>query len=130
MEDDKLKVLFKSFDPELSSDINFMAHLQRSMETIECIRRQNATQRKRNKVAIIIAAASGFIMGIILTLLFPIISNWLTNINASLPTFKITSLNIDPSFIGWIIIAGACIILTINVYELTLAKLTSKTSPA
>lgn len=113
MEDDKLKVLFKSFDPELSSDINFMAHLQRSMEAIECVRRQNATQRKRNKVAIIIAAASGFIMGIILTLLFPIISNWLTNINASLPTFKIASINIDPSFIGWIIIAGACIILTI-----------------
>lgn len=130
MEDDKLKELFKSFDPGLSSDTNFMSHLQRSMDAIEYVRRQHTTQRKQNKVAIIIAAAFGFIMGITLTLLFPIISNWLTNINASLLAFQFAAINIDTSFIGWIVIAGVCIILTINVYELASAKLTSKTSPA
>ena len=38
-DDNKLKDLFASFEPELSSDAQFIARLERSMEAVEIIKK-------------------------------------------------------------------------------------------
>lgn len=126
MEDDKIKGLFNDFQPELSSSFIFMAKLQKNMETVEILKRHNLALRKRNRVAVAIAAASGFIMGVILTMLFPLIGNWVSTITISMPRLGVSAISIDFSIILWIVTAGVCIITALNAYEIALAKLTPK----
>lgn len=126
MEDDKIRNIFNDFQPELSSSFQFMSKLQKNMETVEILKQHNVALRKRNKLAVAIAAVSGFVMGIIMTLLFPLIGNWVSTISVSLPQLQISSLAIDFSFISWIVMAGVCIITALNAYETALAKLTPK----
>lgn len=123
MDDDKIKGLFQGFQPEFSSDMDFMSRLQRSMDAVESVRRQNLALQKRNKLAVAIAALSGFVLGVIMTLLFPIISNWMTTIHFTLPSLQIAAIDIEPSHIGMLAMAAVCVILTLNIYELALAKL-------
>lgn len=124
MEDDKIKSLFQNFEPELSSDLNFMARLQRSMDAVELVKQRNAALQKRNKLAMLIAGAFGFVLGIISTLLFPVLAGLISGIH--LPELHIASITFDPSIIGGLTLAAICVILTLNVYELALAKLTPK----
>jgi hypothetical protein len=126
MEDDKLRNLFNDFQPELSSSSQFMTKLQKNMEMVEILKQHDIALKKRNKLAVVIAAASGFVMGVILTLLFPLIGNWVSTVSVSIPHLHISSLTIDYSFVGWIVMAGACIITALNAYEIALAKLAPK----
>lgn len=126
MEDDKIRNIFNDFQPELSSSFQFMSKLQKNMEAVEILKQHNVALRKRNELAVAIAAVSGFVMGIIMTLLFPLIGNWVSTISVSLPQLQISSLAIDFSFISWIVMAGVCIITALNAYETALAKLTPK----
>ncbi len=126
MEEDKIKDLFKDFQPELTSSLQFMTKLQKNMETVEFLKQHNIALKKRNKLAVAIAAASGFIMGVIMTLLFPLIKNWATTFTISLPHLQISHFTIEYSFIAWIVMAGVCIITALNTYEIALAKLTPK----
>ncbi len=128
MEDDKLKELFTNFQPEMSSSLQFMAKLQKNMERVEILKQHSLAIKKRNKLAVCIAAAIGFLMGVILTLLFPLIESWVSTFSISLPHLQISSFTIDYSFVGWIIMAVTCIITALNAYEIALVKLTPKES--
>jgi hypothetical protein len=124
MEDDKLRNLFNDFQPELSSSSQFMAKLQKNMEMVEILKQHDIALKKRNKLAVVIAAVSGFVMGVILTLLFPLIGDRVSTFSVSL--MHITNLTIDYSFVAWIVMTGACIITALNAYEIALAKLAPK----
>jgi hypothetical protein len=124
MEDDKLRNLFNDFQPELSSSSQFMAKLQKNMEMVEILKQHDIALKKRNKLAVVIAAVSGFVMGVILTLLFPLIGDRVSTFSVSL--MHISNMTIDYSFVGWIVMAGACIITALNAYEIALAKLAPK----
>jgi hypothetical protein len=126
MDDDKLRNLFNDFQPELSSSSQFMTKLQKNIEMVEILKQHNIALKKRNKLAVVIAAVSGFVMGVILTLLFPLIGDWVSTVSVSLPHLYISPLTIDYSFVAWIVIAGVCIITALNAYEIALAKLTPK----
>jgi hypothetical protein len=126
MEDDKLRNLFNDFQPELSSSSQFMTKLQKNMEMVEILKQHDIALKKRNKLAVVIATVSGFVMGVILTLLFPLIGDWVSTVSVSLPHLYISHLTIDYSFVAWIVIAGVCIITALNAYEIALAKLTPK----
>jgi hypothetical protein len=128
MEDDKIKELFTNFQPEMSSSLQFMAKLQKNMERVEILKQHSIAIKKRNKLAVCIAAAIGFLMGVILTLLFPLIGSWVSTFSISLPHLQISSFTIDYSFVGWIIMAVTCIITALNAYEIALVKLTPKES--
>lgn len=127
MEDDKLRSLFNDFQPELSSSFQFMTKLQKNMDMVEILKQHDIALKRRNKLAVVIAAVSGFVMGVILTLLFPLIGNWVSTFSISLPHIHISSLTIDYSLVAWIVMAGVCIITALNAYEIALAKLTPKT---
>ena len=124
MEEDKLKDIFKEFNPELSSSFQFMTKLQKNMEAVEIVKQYNADQKKRNKFAVTIAAACGFAMGVILTLLFPLIEDFVSNFSVSLPFLHVSNLTIDFSFISWISIGALSVITALNAYDIALAKLT------
>lgn len=126
MEDDKIRNLLKDFQPELSSSFQFMSRLQKNMETVEILKQHNIAIKKQNKLAVAIAAVSGFVMGVIMTLLFPLIGNWVSTFNISLPHLHLSSLTIDCSFAAWIIMAVVCIITALNAYEIALVKLSPK----
>jgi hypothetical protein len=126
MEDDKLRNLFNDFQPELSSSSQFMTKLQKNMEMVEILKQHDIALKKRNKLAVVIATVSGFVMGVILTLLFPLIGDWVSTVSVSLPHLYISHLTIDYSFVAWIVIAGVCIITALNAYEIALAKLAPK----
>jgi hypothetical protein len=103
-----------------------MTKLQKNMEMVEILKQHDIALKKRNKLAVVIATVSGFVMGVILTLLFPLIGDWVSTVSVSLPHLYISHLTIDYSFVAWIVIAGVCIITALNAYEIALAKLTPK----
>lgn len=126
MDDDKIKDIFKEFDPELSSSFQFMTKLKKNMEAMEIVRQYNAAQKRRNRWAVAIAGVSGFVMGIIMTLLFPLITKWISFIQVTLPLFNANNLAIDFSYLGWLLVGGASVLTALSAYELALARLTSK----
>ena len=126
MEDDKIRNLFDNFEPELSSSFQFMNQLKKNMDAVEIVRQHNIALKKRNRLAVVIAAVSGFVMGVILTLLFPLIGDWVSTFNLSIPRLQISAVTIDFSFVAWIVMAGVCITTALNAYEIAMVKLTPK----
>lgn len=126
MEDDKLRELFKEFDPVLSSDDLFISRLQQNMEAVEIIKHRALISRRINKIAVIIAAIAGFVIGAIFKLLFPIIVDCVSTISLTVPFFRINPININISVILWIITAMVSGIIAYNAYEITISKLTTK----
>lgn len=112
MEDDKLKDLFAAFDPELSSDSVFMSQLRHNMQAVELVKQHNRESKRRNRYAVIIASAAGLIMGIMLTLCFPIVG-------------RLLSANAD--ILLWGITAAASAITAINAYNIALTLHSSPT---
>lgn len=118
MEDDKIKDIFKEFDPELSSSFQFIAKLQKNMEAMEIIRQYNAAQKRRNKWAVAIAGFSGFAMGVIMTLLFPFITDWVASLNLSLPLSHSSTMTFDFSYLVWLLVAAVSVLTAVSVYEI------------
>lgn len=129
MENDKLKDIFSGFQPELSSSIQFMSKVRQNLEAIEIVKKYTIAQKKRTRTAVVIAALCGFATGVIFTLLFPLIRNWLSTIKFSIFNIQISDLTIDYDIIGWIIMISVSILTTLSVYEISLARFTPKDNP-
>ncbi len=124
MDDDRIRNLFSDFRPDLTSSDQFMSQLRRNLEIIEIVKQQNLALRRRNRIAVAIAAVCGFVTGVILTLTLPLAGDWiLTFNNISLPQLSINTLNIDYRFLYWIIMGGVCVITSMNAYEIAMVKL-------
>ncbi len=123
MEDDKIKELFNDFEPELSSSFQFMTKLKRNMEAVEIVKQHNAALKKRNKLAVAIAGVCGFAVGVILTLLFPLLGSWVPTFSISLPHFQIQNITIEYSYLYWVVMAAVSALTAINAYEIAMAKL-------
>ncbi len=120
MEDEKIKDIFKEFDPELSSSFQFITKLQKNMEAMEIVRQYNETQKRRNKWAVAIAGICGFAMGVIMTLLLPFITDWVASISFALslpPTLNF-------AYIVWLLVATVSVLTTVSVYEIALKSIT------
>lgn len=123
MEDEKIKAIFRDFDPEISSDTQFLARLQRSMESVELVKQHNLAARKRYKTAMLIAAVAGFVVGAVFTIVLPYAVNWLSTITFSLPTLGIKNFAPDWQLVGWIVTGLLSVTTAINAYEIALTKL-------
>lgn len=126
MEDDKIKDLFSSFEPEMPSDFQFMARLRRSMEAVELVKQHNLAMRRRNKKAVVIAALSGFAAGVLLTLLFPLVGDWISVVSISIPHMGISPITIEYQLVAWIVVAIVSVLIAFNVYEIAMSRLASK----
>lgn len=121
MDDDKIIELFSDFEPEISSSDRFVAKLQKNLEAIEFVKQQNAALRKRNRRAVVIAAVCGFAVGVIQSLLFPLIYDWISGLSISLPDIPASSLAVGIELLPWLIMAGICAITSISAYRIALA---------
>lgn len=121
MEEEKITDLFSNFQPELSSSFGFMAKLKRNMEAVEIVKQHNSTLRKRNRVAVAVAAVSGFLMGVALTLLVPLIRECFSTLD--MPLLQFSGFAVDYLILWWMVVAAACVLTAINAYEIAMAKL-------
>ena len=118
MEDDKLKELFSEYNPQMVSDSSFMRRLDRNLEAVEMVKARNEALRRRNRVAVMIAAACGCLSGILLSVLCSFIPQWLTNITVTLPHLPAFAFNF--SYICYAAMALVSIIISVNSYEIAL----------
>lgn len=127
MEDDKLKSLFSNFEPDISSDFQFMNKLQKSLTSVEIIRQHNAEVRSRSKKAVAIAAVVGFIVGFLFSLSLPYLNDAVLNWQMTLP--RESALNTvanNFTIIAWLIIGGTSVFTALNSYEISLSLLKPK----
>lgn len=125
MEDDKIKDIFKEFDPELSSSFHFMTRLQNKMEAMEIVRQYNAAQKRRNKLAVAIAGITGFAIGVIMSLLFPLISELISSYNFTMALPHSSAPTFDFSYLVWLLLAAISVLTCISAYKLALIQLSS-----
>ena len=123
MDDDKIKDILKGYRPELTPDFRFMASLERKMEAVEHVKQEMRALRRRNKIAVAVAAIAGFVMGALTTLLAPLVTGWASTTSLSIPS---TGLAIDLSLLIYIAAALVSAISAYNAYEIALVRL-SKT---
>ncbi len=114
-EDDRIMKLFSDFQPELSSDEGFIANLTKKMEVVEILKKHNLYLKRRNRLAVALAAISGALVGTVLTLLFPILSAWESQLIGNLDFFRS---HIDSGIVTWILMGCGCILTSTSVYEI------------
>ena len=71
MEDNRLRDIFKDYNPDLSSDFSFMQTLERNLDKVEIVRRHNVEIHRRARIAVFVAAVAGFVTGVIFMLFMP-----------------------------------------------------------
>ncbi len=130
MEEDKLKDIFKDFNPDLSSDSDFMSRLERSMEAVEIVKRQNAETHRRSKRAVVWAALAGFVAGVVMTILQPYICRWLGGLDFTISIPSVTTVAIDPGLIVWFATAAISVFIAYNTYEIASSQLSARQQPA
>ena len=125
MEDDKIRILFSRFEPELSSDFMFMNKLRQNLNAVEIVRQQNRELRSRNKKAVVIAATVGFIVGFMFSLSLPYINDFVSRLQLSMPdTSPISSLSDYLIVLAWMIIGATSVFAALNTYEISITLLT------
>lgn len=123
MEDDKLKSLFADFQPELSSDRQFMSCLERNMESVEIVKRRMAEMRARNRRAIAVAAVVGFVVGFLFSLALPYLSGLVADWQLTLPEESVMSVAADYfAVIAWGVTGATAVIAAINTYDMMTSK--------
>lgn len=127
MEEDKISRIFREYEPEISSSMAFMERLERNLNAVEMVHRENEAVMRRNRIAIAAAAFAGFISGMIFTLLLPYITEvirsgfeYLTRINGLYIN------NSYPQVLSWIIIGAISVFIAVNTYDITLSLLPLK----
>ncbi len=111
--EDKFSALFSDYNPDLSPDSQFMERLERNLRAVESVKSQIAGMRRKNRLAVIVAAVTGFVCGILSTLCFPYLSE-----------LFVGSLSMIPadcgSMMAWGVIAVMVGVMTFAAYDITL----------
>ncbi len=114
MEEEKLKNLFEQYTPELSSDSMFLNRLQRNLDMVEYLKKHSEQSRRRSRLAIVIAGIAGFILGILVTLCYPKLYDFMSPLKG----FLDKTLLFDALL--WGIVGFTVIVFTYAVYDLSL----------
>lgn len=90
------------------------------MEAVEIVRERQAELRRRGSRAVVVAAITGFAVGILLSLMLPWLGDFVSRLSFNLPGGEAVSLNW--TVIGWGIIGLASVLTSLNAYTITLAR--------
>ena len=119
MDSDKLNSIFNNFQPRLAtSDDSFMARLERNIRAAEVVKQQLVKDRRRNRMAIIMASITSFLCGILVTLFYPSIKLSVHNLSAG----YVSICNIPESCVDTCILAVlgfSVLFLSYTVYDIT-----------
>lgn len=126
MEEEKIKELFREYDPKLSSSMAFIERLERNLNAVEMIHRKNNAVMKRNKRAVVMAACAGFISGIIFTLFLPYLTDIINSgMGAIADLFGHNDFSGYPYTLSWIIVGAVSVFVAVNTYDIALSLLPS-----
>ena len=123
MVDENIRKLFSDYNPDVSSSPMFMHRLKKSMDAVEIVRQHQIMLKKRNRVAIAIAALCGLLTGFSLSLAFPAASLWISRIAAPFPTVPLINATIDCRLVLWVIIAGITCLVAHQSYMAVMSRL-------
>lgn len=125
--EEKLTILFTDYDPELSPDSRFMSRLQHNLETVELLKRQTEAMQRKNRLAVAVAALTGFIFGIVTTLLYPSLSAMAGRI-AAMCTVSFPLFDSWGEMLLWGIIGLTGFLIVYSAYDITLSATGKQTS--
>ncbi|MDE6416350.1 MAG: hypothetical protein K2K68_04905 [Duncaniella sp.] len=118
-EEDKFNALFGDFNPEMKSDNLFMSRLENKLATLEPVKSQIEKAHRSNRLAVIVAAVTGSIFGVIGAVCYPFIISFISAISstsASLPSW----IGEYATSITWGTVGIIGIILIMTAYDITL----------
>ena len=118
-EEDKFNALFGDFNPEMKSDNLFMSRLENKLATLEPVKSQIEKAHRSNRLAVIVAAVTGFIFGVIVAVCYPFIISFISEISstsASLPSW----IGEYATSITWGTVGIIGMILIMTAYDITL----------
>lgn len=124
MEDQQIKDLFRRFDPELSSDFDFVSRLERNLNAVEAIRAENVSLKSRYRKAVAAAAFAGFAVGTIFWASLPYLRGMVANTASALPEGLFSGLFSGNCHVAaWSLTACAAVVAALSTYELSLSLL-------
>lgn len=85
MNEDKLKTYFDKVQPDISSDDYFLDRLNFGITAIDIVKKQNQIIHKSNRIATFVAAITGFIFGVIFSILYPYFRNIMSDVIIKVP---------------------------------------------
>ena len=124
MDNDNLKEIFNAFEPNLAPSTRFMSRLERNLDSVEYIRRQNLEAKARSKRAVAIAAAVGFATGVIFSFALPYVGHAVSSLAALWPKMRpLGFVAGNYQIIAWIITGCATVFTSLNAYHISLSML-------
>lgn len=113
MDDDKdIRELFAGFDPEMGSDGLFMTRLRGRLHSVELLKEQQARMARRSRVAVGVAAATGFAVGMLFYALLPWLWSLLAGVEIPHESLRVAL---------WVAVGGASVFSAMNAYDFAMA---------
>lgn len=129
MDDDKLKDLFRVFEPELTSDLQFMNRLERNLDTVELVKRHNEVVRARSRKAVAVAALVGFLVGMLFSAALPYIGAAMQSVRESLPADSMMGIIAgNYLLVAWCVIGATSVLTALNAYDISFSLMARKES--
>lgn len=116
-ENDSLKKLFDDFKPELSDDKQFMDRLVAGMDAVDLFKMSERRRTGRLRIVAVVSALAGFFCGVILTLLFPVLVDFLHPFIINISNFSPDTQLLTNSIV-WCLVAIASLYTTFATYSL------------
>lgn len=124
MEEERLKDIFKEYEPALSSRLAFMERLERNLKAVEIIHQANARAVRRNKIALLFASVAGFVASFIFSHITPYIEKVTASLLESIPGDSLLNsmpgISNSNQIVSWIIIGAVSVFTSIGTYNMLL----------
>lgn len=119
MQNDDIKTLFETFDPELSPDFSFIRRLENNLDSVEMVKDCNAAFRRRQRMAAILASVAGFVAGMAFVCLLPVLGRVLSEIHSEIISMVLndSALSVLCAVLG---VASVSLFVAFNSYEISL----------
>ena len=122
MEVEKLKEIFREYDPDLSSSMAFLDRLDRNLDSVEMIHRENESVMKRNRIAVAAAACAGFMVGILFSFTLPYISELVRSLMNVIPGVSCQDISdVYPRMVSWIVVGVVSVFASISTYDISIS---------
>lgn len=122
VKDDGLTGLFDDFKPSMESGVAFMRRLERNLDMIEAVRKVNAEQCRRSRVAVCVAAVAGFVVGVVFAVCMPSLLTFLKRVGNVLSPVDASETLADGFMLAaWLVAGLVTVFVALNAYEVSMA---------
>ncbi|MDE6485517.1 MAG: hypothetical protein K2L14_09015 [Duncaniella sp.] len=119
IEEEKFNALFGDFNPEMKSDGLFMSRLENKLATLEPVKSQIEKTHRRNRLAVTVAAVTGFMFGIIVAIFYPYIEAFISKLSSSATSLPSWIVEYATS-LTWGVVGILGLTLIFSAYDITL----------